>query len=63
MEEWKAAHRRGSWCLYLGIVTEFIQTSNLTVAPVFPPQALSACGEEGLTTIVGWWKMGPLVSF
>ena len=22
---------------------------------------LSACGEEGLTTIVGWWKMGPFV--
>ena len=22
----------------------------------------SACGEEGSMTIVGWWKIGPLVS-
>ena len=26
-------------------------------------QALSACSEEGLARIVGWWKMGPLISY
>ena len=30
----------------------------LSVAPVFPLQALSACGEDGLMMTVGWWKMG-----
>ena len=37
-------------------------TEKLCVVPVFPIQALSACIEEGLTSIVGWWLMGPLVS-
>ena len=40
-----------------------IQTENLSVAPVFPLQALFAYCEEGLTAIDGRWKMGPLVSF
>ena len=29
----------------------------------FPLLALFACGDEGLMTIVRWWKMSLLVSF
>ena len=35
----------------------------LSVAPVFPLQALSASGEQGLMMIIRWWMMGLLVSF
>ena len=45
----------------MGIETELIKTDKVSVAPVPPLQALSSCGEEGLTTIVGWWITGPLV--
>ena len=55
MEEWKAAHRkRGGWSQNQGIETELIQTDKCSVAPISPPQALSACDEDGLTAIVGW---------
>ena len=46
----------------MAIEIELIKMEKLSVAPVFPFLSLTACGEEGLTTIVGWWKMGPLVS-
>ena len=45
------------------IVTELIKMAKLSATPIFPLQALSACCEEDLTTIVRWWKMGPLVGF
>ena len=45
-----------------GDETKLINMETLRIAPVVPLQALSACGEEGLTTIIVWWKMGPLVS-
>ena len=51
----------GGWSYNQWIETEFIQTEKFSVVPVFPLQALSAYGEEVLTTIVGWWKMGQLV--
>ena len=35
----------------------------LSVAPVFPLEELSAWGEEGLTAIISWWKIGPLIGF
>ena len=52
----------GSWSKNLGIETELILIEKLSVAPVFPIQALAACGDDGLTTIVGRWKMGQFVS-
>ena len=45
------------------IETELIQTERLSVVPIFPLQALSACSEDGLTMIIFWWKMGLLVCF
>ena len=55
MIEWKAVHMRGCWSLNVGIETELKQTEKLSVAPVLPLLVLSACDEEGLTTIIGWW--------
>ena len=40
-----------------------IETEKLSVAPDFPLQTLSAWGEEGLTSIIRWCNIGPLVSF
>ena len=45
------------------IEIELTMTEKLIVAPIFPLQVLSAWGEECLTVIVGWLKMGPPVSF
>ena len=53
----------GSWNKKLGIRTKLIQTEKLSVVPVLPLQAQTACSEEGLTMIVGWRKMGLLISF
>ena len=61
--EVKAAHRRGELELKSGIETKLIQTEKLSVTPVFPLHCIQTAAEEGLTTTVGWWKMGPLVSF
>ena len=52
-----------SWSQNLGSETQLIQTEKLCVVPVFPLQSLSACGEEGLTTIIGWWKIAPTSAF
>ena len=40
--------------LNLGIESELVKTEKLSVAPVFPLQVLSACGEVGLMTIIRW---------
>ena len=53
----------GGWSKNLRIETELIKMEKLSVVPVVPLQGLSACGEEGLTMIVGWWKMGKIISF
>ena len=37
-------------------------TEKLSVAQVFPHQALSAFGEEGLTMIIRWYKISSIVS-
>ena len=46
----------------LGIEIELTKMEKLSSSPVIPPQALTACGEDGVTTIVRWWKTGPLVN-
>ena len=45
------------------VVIDLIMTEKLSVEPLFSLQALTAWGEEGETTTVRWWKMGPQVSF
>ena len=45
------------------VKNELNKAKKLSAAPVFPLQALSACGEDGLITIIRWWKMGQLVGF
>ena len=43
------------------IAIELIKTEKLSVAPVFPFQVMSACGEDCLTTIVRWRNIGLFV--
>ena len=47
----------------LGIAIELCKIEKLSFAPVFPLQALSASGEQGLMMMIRWWMTGLLVSF
>ena len=45
-----------------GVEIELIKMKKFSDAAVFFLQSLSACGEEGLTTIIRWWKVGSLIN-
>ena len=63
MGGWKAADRREGSEIKHWIEIELTKMEKLSVALVFPLHTLSTWGEEGLTTIIHWWKMCPHISF